>query len=165
VSIERKAVAWKAATDLQIPGWARQNTALLAATAINLNGATQRRNAANLLLNGLAQTGLQIDITDTTVRTVSSVMASGTGITAGTGDLGAGSGSEVDGQSERSGDSHRHPDSVPNYGDTATFTGAPAPMMAVITFTAFSSCSLRSRQSVGSNEGLCSWLIAMAGFG
>lgn len=35
----------------------------------------------------LAQTGLQID---TTVRTVSSVMASGTGITAGTGDLGAG---------------------------------------------------------------------------
>ena len=82
------------------------------------HGATQRRNAANLLLNGLAQTGLQIDITDTTVRTVSSVMASGTGITAGTGDLGAGSGVKL----------------TVNLSEVATVTGTPilSPTMATL---------------------------------
>ena len=44
-------------------------------------------NAANLLLNGLTQTGPQID---TTTPSVASVVASGTGITAGAGDLATG---------------------------------------------------------------------------
>ena len=45
-------------------------------------------NAASFSLAGLTQTGPQID---TTTPSVSSVATSGTGITAGTGDLGAGS--------------------------------------------------------------------------
>ena len=52
---------------------AGQNTAALAATAVNLNGATIKDgagNAANLSLTGLTQTGPQID---TTVPTVSSI--------------------------------------------------------------------------------------------
>ena len=70
---------------------AGQNAASLAATAINLNGATMTDgsgNAASLSLSGLTQTGPQID---TTTPTVASVVASGTGITAGSGDLGVGS--------------------------------------------------------------------------
>ena len=62
---------------------AGDNTASLAATAVNLNGATVQDslgNAAILSLNGLTQTGPQID---TTTPTVSSVATSGTGITAG----------------------------------------------------------------------------------
>ena len=70
---------------------AGQNTADLAVTAVNLNGATVKDgagNAANLSLTGLTQTGPQID---TTAPTVSSVVASGTGITVGCGNLAAGS--------------------------------------------------------------------------
>ena len=66
---------------------AGQNTAGLAATSVNLNSATIKDgsgNAANLSVTGLTQTGPQID---TTTATVSSVAASGTGITAGAGDL------------------------------------------------------------------------------
>jgi hypothetical protein len=70
---------------------AGENTASLAATTVNLNGATVQNSlgdAAILLVNGLTQTGPQID---TNTPSVSSVVASGTGITAGTGDLPAGS--------------------------------------------------------------------------
>ena len=66
------------------------NVASLAATAVNLNGATIKDgsgNAANLGVSGISQTGPQID---TTAPTVSSVVASGTGITSGSGDLGVG---------------------------------------------------------------------------
>ena len=69
---------------------AGQNTASLAATAVNLNGATVKDasgNAASLSLSGLARSGPQID---TTSGSISSVVAAGTGITAGTGDLGVG---------------------------------------------------------------------------
>ena len=69
---------------------AGQNTAALAATAVNLNGATVADgagNAASFSLTGLTQSGPQID---TTTPTVSSVVASGSGITSGNGDLGAG---------------------------------------------------------------------------
>ena len=62
----------------------------LAPLAVNLNSATitdGSGNAANLSLSGLTQSGPQID---TTAPTVSSVVASGTGITAGAGDLNAG---------------------------------------------------------------------------
>ena len=55
---------------------AGQNTADLAATAVNLNSATitdGAGNAANLSLTGLTQAGPQID---TTTPTVSSVVAS-----------------------------------------------------------------------------------------
>ena len=69
---------------------AGQNTAALAATAVNLNSATVTDgagNAANLSLTGLTQSGPQID---TTTPTVSSVTTSGSGITSGSGDLGVG---------------------------------------------------------------------------
>ena len=69
---------------------AGQNTAALTATAVNLNSATitdGAGNTANLSLSGLTQSGPQID---TTAPTVSSVVASGTGISSGTGDLDAG---------------------------------------------------------------------------
>ena len=70
---------------------AGQNTPDLMTTAVNLNAATitdGAGNAANLSLVGLAQGSPQID---TTAPTVSSVVASGAGITAGAGDLDAGS--------------------------------------------------------------------------
>ena len=71
---------------------AGQNTADLAVTAVNLGTATVTDgagNAANLTGAVTNPAGtLQID---TTAPTVSSVAASGTGITAGTGDLGIGS--------------------------------------------------------------------------
>jgi hypothetical protein len=67
------------------------NVASLAATAVNLNGATIKDgsgNPASLSLSGITQAGPQID---TTTPSVSSVVASGTGITAGAGDLATGS--------------------------------------------------------------------------
>ena len=70
---------------------AGDNTASLAATAVNLNGATVQDGlgeAAILSLNGLTQTGPRIDAT---IPSVSSVATSGAGITAGTGDLVIGS--------------------------------------------------------------------------
>ncbi len=68
---------------------AGQSTASLSATAVNLNSATVTDgagNAANLSLTGLTQTGPQID----SPPTVSSVTASGSGVTNGSGDLDAG---------------------------------------------------------------------------
>ena len=90
---------------------AGQNTSALAVTAVNLNSATitdGTGNAANLSLTGLTQTGPQID---TTAPTVSSVVASGTGITAGAGDLTTGSVVTLTRQPERGGDGRgRHAD-------------------------------------------------------
>ena len=62
---------------------AGQNAAALSATAVNLNSATVNDgsgNPANFSLTGLTQNGPQID---TSTPSVSSVVASGTGITAG----------------------------------------------------------------------------------
>ena len=62
---------------------AGQNTSALTATAVNLNSASVTDgagNAANLSLSGLTQSGPQID---TTAPAVSSVVASGSGITNG----------------------------------------------------------------------------------
>ena len=59
---------------------AGQNTASLAATAINLNGATMQDsggNAANLSLTGLTQTGPQIDTTAPVISAISETPASG----------------------------------------------------------------------------------------
>ena len=70
---------------------AGQNTASLAATGLTLNGATVQNslgNAAIFSFSGVTQTGPQID---TATPTVTSVAASGSGITAGTGDVPAGS--------------------------------------------------------------------------
>ena len=71
---------------------AGQNTADLAVTAVNANGATVKDGAGNAASLSGAVTNpsgtLQISGTG---PTVSSVVASGTGITAGSGDLGAGS--------------------------------------------------------------------------
>ncbi len=69
---------------------AGQNAANLAVTAVNLGTATVTDgagNAANLTGAVTTLTGLQID---TTAPAVSSVAATGTGITGGTGDLNAG---------------------------------------------------------------------------
>jgi large repetitive protein len=69
---------------------AGQTTSALATTVLNLNAASindAAGNTAALSLTGLTQSGPQID---TTAPTVSSVVASGTGITSGTGDLVAG---------------------------------------------------------------------------
>ena len=91
---------------------AGQNTADLAVTAVNLGTATVKDgagNAANLTGAVTNPAGtLQID---TTAPTVSSVVASGTGITAGAGDLGSRQRGDADGQPERGGDGcRRHPD-------------------------------------------------------
>ena len=71
---------------------AGQNTASLAATAVNLNGAIRVQNnlamRPSCSVNGVTQTGPQID---TATPSVTSVATSGAGITAGTGDLPAGS--------------------------------------------------------------------------
>ena len=59
---------------------AGQNTASLAATAVNLNGATiadGAGNAANFSLTGLSQSGPQIDTTTPTITAVTTVPASG----------------------------------------------------------------------------------------
>ena len=68
---------------------AGQNTAALTATAVNLNSASITDGAGNTASLTLpsTQSGPQID---TTAPTVSSVVASGTGISSGTGDLDAG---------------------------------------------------------------------------
>ena len=69
---------------------AGDNTASLAATGVTLNGATVQNSlgdAAIFLFNGVTQTGPQIDAN---TPTVTSVVASGAGITAGTGDIPAG---------------------------------------------------------------------------
>ena len=69
---------------------AGDNTASLAATGVTLNGATVQNslgNSAIFLFNGVTQTGPQIDAN---TPTVTSVVASGAGITAGTGDIPAG---------------------------------------------------------------------------
>jgi hypothetical protein len=70
---------------------AGQNTADLAVTALNLNGGTIKDAAGNAaVVNGAATNPAGTLQIDTTASTVASVVASGTGITAGTGSLNAG---------------------------------------------------------------------------
>ncbi|HEY0804173.1 MAG TPA: hypothetical protein VGD84_03880, partial [Pseudonocardiaceae bacterium] len=115
---------------------AGQNTASLAATAVNLNGATMQDSgghAAGLSLNGLTQTGPQID---TTTPTVSSVVTSGTGITAGAGDLAAGS---VVTLTLNLGEAVTVAGGVPtltlNDGGTATYTGGSGSSVLTFSYT------------------------------
>ena len=71
---------------------AGQNTADLAVTAVNLGTATVKDGAGNVAdLTGAVTTPAGTLQIDTTTPTVASVVASGTGITAGAGDLAAGS--------------------------------------------------------------------------
>ena len=70
---------------------AGDNTASLAATGLTLNGATIQNSLGDQAIfsfSGVTQTGPQID---TATPAVTSVVASGTGITAGSGDLASGS--------------------------------------------------------------------------
>ncbi len=78
--------------DLQLYGRCRQNTADLAVTAVNLNSATVKNGAgtAATLTGAVTNPAGTLQI-DTTTPSVSSVVASGTGITSGAGDLAAGS--------------------------------------------------------------------------
>ncbi len=70
---------------------AGQNTADLAVTAVNLGTATVKDGAGNAAnLTGAVTNPAGILQIDTTTPTVASVVASGTGITAGSGDLGVG---------------------------------------------------------------------------
>src|SRR5439155_530045 len=70
---------------------AGQNTADLAVTAVNLNGATVKDGSGNAAdLSGAVTNPAGTLQIDTTAPTVASLVASGTGITAGAGDLGAG---------------------------------------------------------------------------
>ena len=70
---------------------AGQNTSDLTVTAVNLNSATVKDGAGNVAnLTGAVTTPAGTLQIDTTTPSVSSVVASGTGITAGTGDLNAG---------------------------------------------------------------------------
>src|SRR2546429_94332 len=71
---------------------AGQNTSDLAVSTINLNNATVTDAAGNAAdLSGAATNPAGTLQIDTTAPTVSSVVASGTGIAAGAGDLGIGS--------------------------------------------------------------------------
>jgi hypothetical protein len=101
---------------------AGQNTNSLAATAVNLNGATIKDgsgNAANLSLSGLIQAGPQIDTTGTpqpvtTSPTVASVVTSGSGITAGNRGSCGGQCGDADRQHEQHSDGRRwEPDAHP----------------------------------------------------
>ena len=71
---------------------AGQNTSDLAVTAVNANSATVKDGAGNAAnLSGAVTTPSGTLQIDTTTPSVSSVVASGTGITAGSGDVGVGS--------------------------------------------------------------------------
>ena len=71
---------------------AGQNTPDLTVTAINLNAATVKDGAGNAAnLTGVVTNPAGTLQIDTTIPTVSSVVTSGTGIAAGTGDLATGS--------------------------------------------------------------------------
>ncbi len=104
---------------------AGQNTADLAVTAVNLGTATVKDgagNAANLAGAVTNPTGtLQID---TTTPTVASVVASGTGITAGAGNLGVGSVVTLTVNFSEGGDGcGRYPDADAERRRIATYTG------------------------------------------
>ena len=115
---------------------AGQNTSSLAANAVNLNGATvadSSGNAANLSLSGITQAGPQID---TTAPTVSSVTASGTGITAGSGDLAAGSVVTLTlGMSEAVTVAGGTPTLTLNDGGIATYTGGSGSNALTFSYT------------------------------
>ena len=109
---------------------AGQNTADLAVTAVSLNGASVQDGAGNSANLSGAVTNpsgtLQID---TTTPTVSSVAASGTGITAGAGDLGTGSAVTLTvNLSEAVTVAGGTPTLTLNDGGTATYTGGSAAM-------------------------------------
>ena len=117
---------------------AGQNTAALAATAVNLNSATitdGAGNAANLSLTGLTQSGPQID---TTTPTVSSVTTSGSGITSGSGDLDAGKTVTLTLEHERGGDGQTTggtPTLTLNDGGTATYIGGSGTSALTFSYT------------------------------
>src|SRR5204862_181510 len=70
---------------------AGQSTSDLAVTGVNLNGATVKDGSGNAAdLSGAVTNPAGTLQIDTTAPTVASLVASGTGITAGAGDLGAG---------------------------------------------------------------------------
>ena len=87
---------------------AGQNTADLAVTAVNLNSATVKDGAGNAAnLSGAVTTPAGTLQIDTTTPSVSSVVASGTGITAGIGRSRGRQRGDADAQSERGGDGCR----------------------------------------------------------
>ena len=121
-------------------------------TAVNLNAATitdGAGNAANLSLVGLAQGSPQID---TTAPTVSSVVASGTGISNGTGDLDAGNVVTLTlTMSEAVTVSGGTPTLTLNDGGTATYTGGSGTSALTFSYTVGAgqnTPTLRSRRSM-----------------
>src|SRR5581483_4708161 len=115
---------------------AGQNTASLAATGLTLNGATIQNSLGDQAIfsfNGVTQTGPQID---TTTPTVTSVAASGAGITAGSGDIPSGSvvTLTVD-LSEVVTVSGGTPTLTLNNGGTATYSGGSGTNALTFTYT------------------------------
>ncbi len=115
---------------------AGQNTSALAATGVNLNGATIKDgsgNAANVGLSGLTQAGPQID---TTMPAVSTVVASGSGITSGNGILGVGKVVTLTvNVSEAVTISGGTPTLTLNDGGTATYTGGSGTSALTFSYT------------------------------
>ena len=115
---------------------AGQNSAGLAATAVNLNGATitdGSGNAANLSFTGLPQLGPQID---TTTPILWSLAVSGPGITNGQGDLGVGKTVTFTiGMSEAVTVANGTPSMTLNDGGTATYVSGSGTNALVFTYT------------------------------
>ena len=116
---------------------AGQNTSDLTVTAVNTNAATITDGAGNVANLGGAVTNpagtLQID---TTVPTVSSVVASGTGITSGTGDLNVGKVVTLTlNMSEAATVSGGTPTLTLNDGGVATYTGGSGTSALTFNYT------------------------------
>ncbi len=115
---------------------AGQNTAGLAATVVNLNGATiidGGGNAASLSLTGLPQLGPQID---TTTPILWNLAVSGPGITNGQGDLGVGKTVTFTlGLSENVTVANGTPSMTLNDGGTATYLSGSGSNTLVFTYT------------------------------
>ena len=112
------------------------NTASLAATGLTLNGATVQNSLGDdaiFLFNGVTQNGPQIDAN---TPTVTSVVASGAGITAGTGDIPAGTVVTLTlNLSEAVTVTGGAPNLTLNNGGTATYAGGSGSNVLTFTYT------------------------------
>ena len=112
---------------------AGQNTAALAVTAVNLNGATiadGAGNAANLSLTGLTQSGPQIDTTTPAISSIVELPSSG--------DLECRQDGHAHARHERSGDGQHHggtPTLTLNDGGTATYTSGSGTNALTFSYT------------------------------
>ena len=116
---------------------AGQNTADLAVTGVNLNSATIKDSAGNVAsLTGAVTNPAGTLQIDTTTPSVSSVVASGTGISAGSGDVGVGSVVTLTlNMSEAVTVAGGTPSLTLNDGGTATYTGGTGTNALTFSYT------------------------------